>query len=424
MADKIVFEFAIYYLPTPTKDPFSELDKLLQDKFKGFKKVDTISHTQGGMAIRPKLVTDVSESYAPPSLELIQYCGRGLSQEQAVALQESKSVLLLDFAYSREHVWTGMRAAVALTSSLARTTGGLLWDEETREIFSPDEWDRRRITNWTEELPDISNHITVHAYGTGKDVRAITLGMSNFGLPDIVIDGFPWSLSRFGDVIYLFGQSLAEDPTIERDGEFDLNIRAIRNSRMREDQVEHLQSGATAVALLSLKIGRRESGDPKNRLIEITFDRYPGADVHVRQYEMVTSFFGREDKVTRTSAGPSRELLEAIGRARARLFAVRKAFNAGLPPGEFIQIKSPFSAPDGGTECMWVEVTAWEEDKIRGILMSKPREIPELQRGQTVDVSEASVLDYCLLHANGSREGDETGMILRRTVPAANGTRK
>lgn len=418
MDDQIMFEFAIYYLPAPTKEPLSELDALLEGKFNGFKKVDNIATSTKGIAIWSKLVTNVSESYAPPSLESIQHCGRGLSREQALALQDSKAVLLLDFAYSGEHVWTGMRAAVELTSSLARATGGLLWDEETREIFVPDEWDRRRITDWTEEVPDISKHVTIHAYSTGEYVRAITLGMSKFGLPDIVIDEFPWSLSRFNDVIYLFGQSLAEGATIKNDGVFDFDIRAIQNSRMRASKIKSLKPNATSVAFLSLQKGRWEDGDPKNRLIEITFDRYPGADVHVRQEEMLRSLFGWEDKVTQTSAAKDKELLEASRRARAKLPALRTAFHAGLHPGEFIQVKAPFQTPDGGTEWMWIEVTSWEGDKIRGILKNKPLNIPDLECGQIVAVSEASIFDYSHIRADGSQEGDETGKIIKKLSPA------
>ena len=126
------------------------------------------------------MVTNVKERYAPPSLKSLQYSGRGLGQVQAQAVQGSKVVLLLDFAYSRRHAWDGMRAALELTSALARVTGGLLWDKATREMFTADEWDRRRLAAWTEEVPDISKHTVLHVYNTGQYVRAITLGMAKF----------------------------------------------------------------------------------------------------------------------------------------------------------------------------------------------------------------------------------------------------
>ena len=37
-------------------------------------------------------------------------------------------------------------------------------------------------------MPDLSKHLVIHAYQKGELVRAITLGMEKFGLPDLVID--------------------------------------------------------------------------------------------------------------------------------------------------------------------------------------------------------------------------------------------
>ena len=143
-----------------------------------------------GKAISARVLTNINKGYAPPSVESLKYSGRGISPEQAASVQSAKVALLLDFAYSREHVWDGMRAALDLTSILACTTNGLLWDEETRQLFSLEEWDKQRIADWTEDVPDISKHVALHAYKKDDYVRAITLGMAKFGLPDIVIDKF------------------------------------------------------------------------------------------------------------------------------------------------------------------------------------------------------------------------------------------
>ena len=45
----------------------------------------------------------------------------------------------------------------------------------------------------------------MHAYNTGEYVRAITLGMTKVGLPDILIENVSWSLNRnLGHVMNLF----------------------------------------------------------------------------------------------------------------------------------------------------------------------------------------------------------------------------
>lgn len=413
MKHQIAFQFAIYYLPSPKTDPLKRLNDLLQRESKGFEKVDQIAPDKEGPLVAARVVNDVQKSYAPPDLNSLQHFGRGLSREQAVALRDSKTALLLDFAYSKKHVWDGLRSALSLTGELAHSTGGVLWDEETREVFTSDAWEKRRIEGWTEGVPNIANHTVIHAYKKDTYIRAITLGMAKFGLPDIVVDHFSWSLNQnMGNVVNLFAQAIAEGGVPKSPGEFDLDIRAIRNAQVREPQTKSLKSNATSIALLSLRQGTWEEGDPKNRLIEITFDRYPGPDIHVRQEKMLTTLFGWEDSATPVRR--SQELQEASNRARAKLPSLRAAFNSGLAPGEFIQLKAPFKALGGDQEWMWVEVTSWKGDQIRGLLRNEPFNIPNLHAGQSVAVSEAKVFDYIRKHANGSVEGNETGKIIEQ----------
>ncbi len=413
MQDRISFEFAIYYLPQPEKKPLAELDQILRTSFSQFQKVEKIADEPAGLSIAPRLRDDVHTGYAPPGLQSLQYFGRGISREQAEMLQGSETAIVLDFAYPREHVLDGMRAALQITHRLAESTGGLIWDEETREVFSPAAREKRRLADWGENIvPDLSKHTVIHAYKKDDYVRAITLGMQKFGLPDIVVDGFPWSLNgSMASVVNLFAQVLAEGAEIKRPGEFDLDLRAIRNPLVREPQLASLKPGATTIARLTLLKGIPEEGDPSNRLIEIVFGRYEGPDVQARQEAMLSSLFGSEDKITRVKHDA--ELLAASERARARRPALRAAFNKGLPPGEFIQVKAPFATPDGGHEYMWVEITAWAGDKISGLLRNEPFHIPDLHAGQIVEVSEANVFDYLRNHADGTSEGNETGMVMK-----------
>jgi uncharacterized protein YegJ (DUF2314 family) len=217
-----------------------------------------------------------------------------------------------------------------------------------------------------------------------------------------------------GHIINLLGQTLAEGAAPRKAGEFDLDIRSIKNPKVRDPQIESLKPNATSVALLSLKEGEWEKGDPQNRLIEITFDRFPGPDVHARQEKMLGSLFGWKDSVT--PVRHDQELLEASRRARAKLPSLRAAFAAGLAPGEFIEVKAPFRTPDGGQEWMWVEVASWKGDRIKGLLRNEPFNVPKLHAGQEVDVSEATVFDYIRKLPDGTMEGNETGKVIERVA--------
>ena len=70
------------------------------------------------------------------------------------------------------------------------------------------------------------------------------------------------------------------------------------------------------MALLSLKKGVWEEGDPKNRLIEIAFDRYPGPDVHAKQEKLLSSFFGWEDSLTQVKHDENTPRSQSAGKRK------------------------------------------------------------------------------------------------------------
>lgn len=308
-------------------------------------------------------------------------------------------------------MWDGLKAAYELTEALSKKTGGLLWDEETREVFSPTAWDESRLGDWPETGPDISRHTVIHAYQSGEYIRAITLGMAKFGLPDVVVDGFSWSLNQsMGNVVNLFCQAIAEKGELEIEGQFDLVIDDIKHEKIRTAMLESLKTNATKTARLSLVDGRWEEGDPDNPLIEITFDRYSGNDVHARQDLMLGGLFGFEDSIT--PVRESEKLTAASQKARTKLPGLRADFVSGLEPGEYIMLKAPFGTSNDGTEWMWVEVSSWKGDDIEGVLKNEPFDVPELHAGQIVKISESDVFDYLRVLPDGSAEGNETGNVI------------
>jgi uncharacterized protein YegJ (DUF2314 family) len=410
-AKTIAFELAIYYLPRPLKAPLAELDRHVSDKQAVFKRVEELREQEQSPRLTARVETNPRANYAPPEPDFLERFGHGLKATQTEALQVTQSALILDFAYPQEHVWSGLRAALNLAHDVAKATGGLLWDETTREVFTPEAWAAQRITSWTEAVPEISRYTVIHSYSSGDYVRSITLGMEKFGLPDIVIDKSPRSLERnVGHIINMFAQTISEGAVLQDSGEFDLRFRSIKHPAVRDVQLKELKDKATGIARLSLRTGRWEEGDPKNRLIEITFDRGTGPDVNARQNQILSEAFGWEDSIV--DVDPDEKLLEASERARSKLSGFRAAFNKGFRPGEFILVKAPFDTPDGGHEWMWVEVVSWKGSRISGSLQNEPFNIPTLRAGQRVEVLEEDVFDYIFTRADGTTEGNETGNII------------
>jgi uncharacterized protein YegJ (DUF2314 family) len=163
---------------------------------------------------------------------------------------------------------------------------------------------------------------------------------------------------------------------------------------------------------LSFQPAKWEEGDPRNRLIELTFDGFRGVSFLERQNAAIAQFFGGEDHVT--PAKHDAELLAARDRARAQLPALAEKFRKGLPVGDHMLVKAPFRTTKGGDEWMWVEVLSWQGNDIGGILENKPDDVPELKAGAKVHVQQSELFDYLYVHADRKTEGNETGAILER----------
>jgi uncharacterized protein YegJ (DUF2314 family) len=350
--------------------------------------------------------------YPPPDVPSLRYFGRGISDAQAAALQKSTGAIVLTFAHDQKDTWGELRKATELTASVARATGGLIWDGETRELFTADEWERRRLSKWNEDVPVAYEHFAIHVYQDGDYVRAITLGMIKFGLPDVVMNRFPWGQqAQVGHTIQLVAQKLVEGQPLGTGGSFEADAHMIRNRRMREWFLTDLAAGGTGKARLRLREGEAEEGDPDNRLIETFADDYAGRDFHAKREAMLTALFGaEEDKVV--DVRHDEKVLEASRRAREHLPALRKAFNAGLTPGETILLKAPFRAADGTNEWMWVEVSRWRGDAITGVLTNDPQRVKDLHSGQEVQIRESEVFDWMRRYPDGRTDGNTTAAVI------------
>jgi uncharacterized protein YegJ (DUF2314 family) len=298
-----------------------------------------------------------------------------------------------------------------LAAELQRLTGGFLWDEETREAFSPDAWSRRQ-QSWTGGVPDARDHVTIHVYRHGDLVRLVTLGMIKFGLPDVAVEDVATSSTRsMGSLVNLTCQLLVEGTELERAGELEVSIDALRCPACRESLTSSLEAGATRRASLALGQGTLEEGDADNRLIEIAFPG-PAPTLQERHFQLLSSLFGASDSLVKVEHDAA--LLEASRRARTTVLAMKPRYREGPPDLETLLVKTPFDVPGGGTEWMWVEVVRWQGSTIEGILMNDPFEIPDLQAGARVRVRDQDIFDYILHKADGTTEGNETAELLER----------
>lgn len=336
-----------------------------------------------------------------------------MSTAQKTALQGSQEALILNFTHPKVHAMDGLRNAYGLAEQVARKTGGLVWDEESRQVFTPDSWHERRLAKWTGNVPEVSASTAIHSYQHDELVRAISLGMAKFGLPDIVVDQFTWSNSKsMATLINVLGQSLAGGAVVGAGGQIDIDLSRIAHKEMRADVLKGLEPNALKIGKLTLVKAQPDEGDPPNRIAAISFARYPGPDVHTCQSALLKAMFGSADSIKYISH--SDQLEKASELARKKLSAMEAQFARGLPVGEYIQVKSPFETTKGGNEWMWVEINKWKGNDIEGVLKNEPYEVPSLRSGQSVQVKRDEVFDDVRIFPDGHQEGNTTGTIIEK----------
>ena len=405
------FQFAVYLLK-PFGDIENKTKNLIKTKYKDL--VYSSSPVNNKIAVSLFLETEALKNYAPQDLDSLKYFGRGLTREQAVELQKSNTVLQLNFKAPTELSSQANLRASQLLHELTDLTKGIAWDEATRMSFSAQKFKEWRIDSYLDGKLDIKSHISIHSYKDGDFIRSITLGMEKFGLPDIEISDFNWSVNKnIGNLINLTAQLLYEKGNIVKDGELTINVKDLKTVPLKKFYLSTLKENAKESVSINLIKGKNEQGDPNNRIIELSFTKFEGASKQQRIETMLDNLWGFEDNVAYIKHNEM--ILAASKKAKAKLPELRKMFLKGLAPGEFIMVKAPFKTPDDGTEWMWVEVIKWKDlKKIQGILKNQPYHIPTLKAGADVSVDTAEIFDYIYRKADGTSEGNETGKLIEK----------
>ena len=350
-----------------------------------------------------------------PEASYFDHAGRGLTPEDISAVGKTRSATSLLLVAPRDQVWALARAFTQLVQEFAVTTHAYVWDSATREMFTQQAWKQERLDLWPDRgLPEIWTQTTIHLYQAdeaSRYLRAITLGMEKFALPDLVIEKLISSDTRpAGNLINVVCQSLAEHPVV--DGKRQMfRLASLRATRMRQRFESSRGAGAAGQIALALLQGNTQPGDPDNRLIELDFRHGVGSTDDERRNSLFSALWGVDESIV--GARHTADVLKASRRANARLPGLQAAFNKGLAPGERLLLKAPFPRDDEGMEWMWVEVMSWPKGQdIEGILQNDPFYIRKLKAGARVHIPTRDVFDYLWYHADGTSEGNETGALL------------
>lgn len=377
----------------------------------GFMRVATISDRTVTDGFQLKTVARGNEEFIDPDTTLLSDTFLQLSEQEIKALKQANHAVELVFFGTREEVATKQGKINQLIYQITQNKKVVIVDLSTLEFFNGALWKQNRVDPFSEESLNITSQVTIHTYREDEFCRAVTLGMNKFCLPEISIKHFPCSDQYpFGNLVNATIQTLFEDQSINADSTLTIDLRAIRNSVLREFLISSCQKNASQFVSLKLKHVDPEEGDNYASQLLISFEDEGYSSPQEEGHKIIASLFGAEDSLV--YANHDAELLRASENAKQRFPELKKKFNDGLGPGYSIMVKIPFETDDGGNEWMWVEVTKWKETEMEGILQNDPFEIKDLKAGALINFDESTIFDYLLNNPDGSFEGNETGKIL------------
>lgn len=412
--DRISYEYAVYLMPGKDNVNLNKLKKLHKKYLSDFEMVSEFDTSSRQPQINISLIDTETSNYLPPSLESLYSFGRGITKEEAVSLQKNRKAVIFDVSYPRSYMHSGLYDVSLFIEEVAKSYGGLIWDEESREVFSLKKWKEQRVESFSEsKIPSVMDQITIHAYKNGEFIRGITLGMKKFGKPDIVVNDFSWSVNKsVGSLINLIAQKMVEENSEEVNMKPYLDIEKIRHPLVKTSFLSVCYDNAKKSTNASLKASKAEAGDPHNILLEVDFSQIEGTNLQQKQESLLTALFGSEDSISYIEHND--EILQKSMEAKAKLPQLKRGFNKGFDPGEYLMVKAPFETPDGSNEWMWVEVIVWKDTQIEGMLRNEPYNVPTLKAGMRVKVNEIDVFDYIHYLPDGSSIGNETGKLIRK----------
>ncbi len=407
-----------YYTPEPDISPDRALKEAVASKMKGLPVVTSFDD-----APEPPFIVLMEEQaplqeYPVPDDNYFKHSARGMEAADMKAVQATKLANIVVLIAPADGIFKRVRAFNEMALDYAERTNAFIWDSATRECFHRKAWRKKRIEQWgNAELPDLRSQITIHAYKRRDDsghLRAITLGMEKFALPDVAIEHLVSSdNSSAGNLINVFCQTIAMSPVIEDPANVPISLDALEPVSVRDSYRAGLFENGSGKAVVAIMRGTPDEGDPDNAQVSLDFRHGDGSSDDERRASLLGRFWGFKESIV--GVRHDAEIEAASEEAKRKLLGLKDTFKAGLPPGSRLMVKAPFPRDDEGNEWMWIEVLKWEDgDVLGGTLQNDPFHIKALKQGARTSVKAGGIFDYILYHPDGTMEGNKTGELMQK----------
>lgn len=396
----------------PTEEQVNDLLAAAAIRLPGFKVVRSMADGEPKATLLVERVRPGSEFYFLPSRDSLNYFARGLTDAQKDGIDGKRDLIALFFGYENSGSYRTYKDALTFTHEAAMGLSAYIYDETSRQVFTPESWKAERIETWEESGPSYPWHFATHAYQNGEYYRVVTLGLSKFGLPELAINDLkPADSDAGGNLINLVATILGQGRRPDASGRLAIAMDDIVNSAQREHMHSLAFENAKRRSTVRLEKTVAQEGDADAEQLAIVFSA-GGDDRYQAQTTVFDELFGWKDDLYNVTH--EAELLAASERAKKRIAELSKTFAEELVAGHTLLVKGPFATDEGGTEWMWIAVTGWKDGTITGVLANKPYNIKALQEGAIVSFPEEDAFDYLLRRVDGTEEGNETSAIIQK----------
>jgi uncharacterized protein YegJ (DUF2314 family) len=407
----------VYFTPEPAMAPEAALDGPCRAEAAYFARVaagESLPEAPPAPLLSARPVT--TSTWPITEDDLVEY-SVDLSESERAAVLQSQRPFVLEVAARGADATATLEHASRLVACVADATHGLVWDDEDPHLFSAAAFRAQRVATWTAGRPVLTRHFSVRTFSGASYLRFDTSGLGKLGLPELEVENVPRGLRvQMGHLMNLVAIALWRRGGAVVPGTVDVEVNPPGHDQPAEEI--DVMDGARRRGRFVLRRIAPEDEDASPRL-EISFDGWPGRDLHARQEAAITALFGVSPDPLGALDYEDPAIVAAVTRARTGLPALHRRFDAHLPAGDVLLVKAPFDTPNPGHhEYMWLEVARWQDGRLYGVLASDPQLVPDLESGADVSVAEGDVVDWAVRHADGSEDGSE---IQRALDQAASG---
>ena len=386
----VIVNYSLYF--GANNEAVNAEDLIKSCDLNGIQKLSKFELPLNAASILTKKVT--IEEQPAPNMQMLQYFGRGFNENTAKEAIESKfSVQVLGIGpFDKNHVL--LNKVSQCVGKIATKYQAFVFDMADSLTFTPESFQSIRLQE-IEKGQFSSAQFGVRAYRVEQGIRSVTMGFEKFGQPNLALENFSEHHMGYMDQFFnLFIQHVIESKSQVSEGEITIDINSITNPDVRQRLTQSVSGVGTGKAKITIRKVTPLAGDPQN-LYAIKFNTSPGPELWNEQSLLLKTVFGKDRDI---SDVPDNVMEEAINAARAKAVKLlddksiwQKDGMRFLVAVELAEIK----------EVVWVEVQSWNLSIGKGILLSNPVNVKNLNSGDAYEFKSTSILDFKLYDAEG-----------------------